>query len=1752
MDRAKKARTPLRTALTRTIHDVNVELSQDAPDHDVLREKLNKLEDLEMKTTEFDTKVLDEMLDADADDDVYGAEHRAIEEYQDRIRVAKMKIHKILDGTVDPVEPTSSVVCLSTNGEKRRTYKLPTIEMKKFTGDLKEWLGWWAQFEKIHDDDELHPTDKFQYLLQATVEGSRARRLVDGYPQTADNYPKVIEALIDRYGDKVLLTELYVRQLARLVVMNASKNNSRSLSNMFDELESSLRALESLGVTAEQSAAFLYPLVESSLPEDIQKVWQRSTLAGYDEEGKDKAVDERLKSLMKFLKMEVKGAERLSFVNAGIGNNQSDRRRDRRETREDFPTAAGLHSAEVRKCLFCEKGHESKDCGKASTMTYEEKKSKMDQRKCCFACLRTGHGVKKCKTFVRCQICSKRHYVVVCPELASIRSSPQKSSNGESSSREEVKNLTAASSHGTVLLQTLRVKLHGPRGAKVVRALIDSGAQRSYILNSTAIDLGLSSTGTQQLAHAVFGGQVTERRSHNQHEVRIESVRGSNQLVLSLLGQERICNTLPRIPKGSWLNQLKKEGVFLTDLQPGSLEIEVLFGADACAHLFTGIIKKIQESIIAVDTKLGWTVMGRLENLEESVSCQVITSCLDVADVERLWSLDTLGIRDPAERLSNKEEEEEARQHFLQTVSRAEDGRYIVGLPWIDKQKRIPDNRTIAEKRLQSATNKLRIADKYHVYERIFLDWLKEGIIEIANEDSANCHYLPHRPVFKPESTTTPVRPVFDASCKHGRNPSLNDLLQKGPNLIELIPSILLRFRRHQVGVLSDIRKAFQMIDVKEEDRDYLRFLWWDNKGQVIKFRHRRVVFGINSSPFLLGAVLQYHLSNVNEDEKETARKLMTSIYVDNCVCSFKTFREYLDFRKKSVELLAQAKMELRQWECSAVEDSRVDLLSGSKCGLESGSGSSQEAENSTTNVLGLCWDKEGDFLTIVLPKEQSVSVNTKRELLSSVAKLFDPMGFVSPTTLVPKLLLQQTWIIKLGWDEEIPESVKYQFDQWKSELSSLRSVKIPRFAFDLCDNPDSYELHTFCDASKCAFAAVVFVRTENRGKVSVQLLMAKSRVAPKKASTIPRLELLGCVIGARLCHSVTEAFGKEKIRKFFWTDSTTALAWIRRNDEWGTFVGNRVKQINELTNAVEWRHIPGPSNPADLPSRGCSPTQLLKSRWWEGPSWLQDKEEDWPSITSSEDEDLIVSERRKTKVMMLTATSSHAWYVSRFSTYMKNIRVMAWIRRFVGRTRKQSDQVGQLTVEEIKFAEFHIMKLIQQEAFPTKGEVIGGIRVVRNEDGLICVNTKLTQRQDHRSFRLPVLLPSHHPLVEQLIRYYHSIWCHGGVQFLMGKLREKFWVMKARSVIKSVISKCVKCRRFSTKSPCLPPAPLPKDRVTSGSTFQVSGVDLAGPLFLKNGTKVWVVLFTCAVYRCVHLEMVGSLTTEAFLLALQKFVCRRGRPDTIWSDNGTNFRGAVNAFKLLDWKRIEEETTIKMIKWKFIPPTAAWWGGWWERLIRTIKDMLKKMLGHSKLSWSQLESLLCDVERSMNERPLTYVSDDQDDLVPLTPSMFLYGPRMSSFPESEVFDAIGLRKAAASMNVLRGELLSRFRKEYLAHLVHRGKMEKQNKIQVGDVVLVGSDQKKRLFWPMGLVVELLPGADGHFRVAKVRVREGILLRPIQRLFPLEISSKSEVFPVSAEVIQKSKKPSELIQEQNQVTRAGRRVKKPQRYGSAS
>ncbi|UYV69246.1 hypothetical protein LAZ67_6002970 [Cordylochernes scorpioides] len=987
-------------------------------------------------------------------------------------------------------------------------------------------------------------------------------------------------------------------------------------------------------------------------------------------------------------------------------------------------------------------------------------------------------------------------------------------------------------------------------------------------------------------------------------------------------------------------------------------------------------------------------------------------------DLKELWDLEVLGIRDPIETCSKETKYQEVKEKFIDQIQRQKDRRYSVGLPW-RKEVTIPDNYHLAKRRLDISTRRVTLQNKLFEYDQIFRDWLDEGLIERVDESPPKVkgYYLPHRPVFKIESKTTPIRPVFDASCQGRNGLSSNQCLEKGPNLLERIPEILIRFREDKFGVSADIRRAFQMIAIRESDRDYLIFLWWKeaNGGALMAFGHKRLVFGLNCSPFVLSAVIEYHLQTVKGPQEKVAKMLAQSFYMDNCVASLETKLEVQEFQRTAIEIVEGARMSLREWEYSFEDNPR---------------------EKAITKILGVVWNKGEDILKCDFPKDLSLpSRLTKRLVLSIVQRIFDPLGFCAPVFVGPKLLLQRSWGLKIGWDAPLPGGIAREFQTWYDQIKFIELIKIPRHMWN--DHVFPSGVHIFCDASQIAYGAVAYLRSEVQGKIVLTLIWRKARLAPTKRMTIPRLELMAMVLGARLANSIQAAL-KRKCEMTLWSDSSTALSWIKKEIEWRVFVRNRVREIQSTTNLNDWRFVPGHLNPADLLSRGCSPYQFVRSRWWEGPEWLKEPKELWPISETSTSQRELGSEEEIMEVNINLNVDCNDWLLTRRSDYSLNIRIMAYVMRFIGKLKRQSTEAGPLKVAELNFAEKKLVTMIQEIVSIEKSSSIKSLKIFKNSEGLWCVESKLLHGQFPEEFKTPAVLPGDHPFVEQLIWEVHRKNGHAGVQFILSILREKIWIIRGRKTIGKIINGCIICKRFREKSLQRPMAALPESRIGLGKPFQTTGVDLLGPLYIKDGGKVWVAAFTCAVYRAIHLELVKNLEAGTFMMALHRFICRRGRPEKIFSDNGTNFSKLNRVFKNLNWSKIGKESSNKRIHWVFIPPAAPWWGGFWERMVRTIKQMMIKMLGHQKLNYVELQTVLCELEYLINNRPLTYVSEDDNNLKPLTPNEFLQNGPEPSFPELENLKPEMLHAKYKRLGQLKKELKQRFLKEYLGTLVQK------------------------------------------------------------------------------------------------------------------
>ncbi|XP_043244832.1 uncharacterized protein LOC122393157 [Amphibalanus amphitrite] len=724
-----------------------------------------------------------------------------------------------------------------------------------------------------------------------------------------------------------------------------------------------------------------------------------------------------------------------------------------------------------------------------------------------------------------------------------------------------------------------------------------------------------------------------------------------------------------------------------------------------------------------------------------------------------------------------------------------------------------------------------------------------------------------------------------------------------------------------------------------------------------------------------------------------------------------------------------------------------------------------------------------------------------------------------------------------LQWDDPLPAESAEVFGLWLEGLEILKDLHFPRrYSERAWQSSDAVELHAFSDASPKGYGAAVYLRVlQPDGAYTVSLVMAKGRVAPLKQISLPRLELLGCMLAARLVVFVRKALRLSDVTPCLcWSDSMIALAWIRASPrKWKQFVANRVEEIQSLTSPSSWSHVPSADNPADLTTRGLSAQELVTSRLWRsGPVWLSEQAgrpvvSDEPNAPDRADSEAAAEEVAVALTTTLSVTESPLDF-ERYSSLSRAVRVLGWVRRFIynarrasgtrGRRTRQSTASclrGELTSEELSEARRQLWALTQRDAYPEevralqsgrpvpKGSPLCRLNPFVGDDGLVRVRTRLQLADLSDDEVHPVLLPSCH-VCELLVREQHLLMKHAGVPTLVTALRGSFWIVGVRRLAKRVKRQCVSCQKQDARSCNAPVAPLPRSRVTQAPPFAVTGLDFAGPVFCLDQPrkKLYICLFTCAVTRAVHLELMDSMSLSDFLLALRRFAARRGMPSEIFSDNAATLKGADSY--------LQAQLGHLAPVWRYIAPQSPWWGGWWERLVRTVKSGLKKSLGRRCLGKTELETLLLEIESCVNSRPLMYSGDDADSSSPLTPSHFLIG-RASGFQSEPVEQPTGVSRDSLSIRArLRRERLDRFwdiwSAEYLRQLpVTVRKFRQQGQLKVGSVALIRGDNVPRLMWPLGVVTRLHPGSDGVVRAVDLRTAKGVRTRAVQRLHDLEV-----------------------------------------------
>ncbi|XP_062711767.1 uncharacterized protein LOC134289632 [Aedes albopictus] len=843
-------------------------------------------------------------------------------------------------------------------------------------------------------------------------------------------------------------------------------------------------------------------------------------------------------------------------------------------------------------------------------------------------------------------------------------------------------------------------------------------------------------------------------------------------------------------------------------------------------------------------------------------------------------------------------------------------------------------------------------------------------------------------------------------------------MLLKGPDLLTPLASVLCKFRERPVAVCGDLKQMFHQFRIRQKDAHSQRFFYREHPSQPVRTFVMDVgTFGATCSPCQAQYIKNLNAEE-NEDEfPEAADAIKEKHYVDDYLDSFDTEEEAIKVALEVTEVHARGGFCIRNWH----SNSDALLKRVGEPSAEQSKAISIDSENGAERVLGLLWLPKEDIIAFSSNPQLHDIAPTKRNILRCVMSLFDSQGILSHITIQGRMIIQDTWRNQTQWDDEVAEAIRLRWFRWIKLFEEVGQMRLQRSYFPgyTAAEVGSVELHVFTDASEEAFACAAYFRATIMGKVHVMLVMAKAKIAPLKSLSVPRLELMGALLGARLAKAVKEYHTLSIARRVMWTDSQTTLAWVRSQyRHYRPFVAFRVGEILSKTEATEWRYVPTQHNPADDATKWDKGHSIdVTSRWFRGPEFLHRPEIEWPEQRSTQSWE--TDEELRPSMVHRENLDENVYQIGKFSKWERLLRVVAYVHRYIAncywKSKKRELITGYLRQEELRDAENGLWRLVQASAYPEE------VLVLKQEDG----NTKKriertspvyklspfldehgVMRVDSRigavpyvtyDFKFPIILARHHHLTKLIVDYHHRRYLHANHETVLNEVRQRLHVSNLRTVVRQVIKECQTCK-ITKAAPVQPRmAPLPESRLAAmARPFSYVGLDYFGPIQVRlesSCVKRWVALFTCLTVRAVHLEVVHSLSTESCKMAVRRFVGRRGSPLEIRSDNGTNFQGASRELRdqivVID-HQLAETFTNSNTKRTFNPPSAPHFGGSWERLVRSVKTALGSLCTERNPDDETLLTVIVEAESIVNSRPLTSIPLESVYQEALTPNHFI------------------------------------------------------------------------------------------------------------------------------------------------------------------
>ena len=1630
--------------------------------------------------------------------------------------------------------------------------RVPCVEPPVFSGEVTEYVTWRDAFmslitgKGIPKEERLHHLNKY---LSASARTCIASIFMLSSPTAFDDAMALLD---ERFGNPFVIGDTYRTKLDDWPKIGG--RDGTSLRKFVDFLRQCETAKATVpGLEYLDDCREIRKLQEK-LPDWIVNRWARIVADVMDAQRRTPSFSE----FVKFLKKEsdIVNNPMTSLGPARGKNTSSDaataKPNDRKQTSrarslatgQAAEPAAGAPARRRLSCYCCSEGHMLHNCKQFLGMTVAARRDFVKRERLCFGCLGKGHMTKECTKKKTCDTCKRKHPTALHdpngpPNLrANATSFTPKEADPPASVAAPTAVATATTFHtrrgrhlSCMIVPVYLSHKQNPNRKQLVYALLDSQSDTSFVLTKACRELGVTGVSTT-LSLSTMHAQDKLIESERVKGLVVKGYNCNDVIELPpVYTRDIMPANRAHIPCASMADNWEHLKEVAEQLMPvtSDCEVALLIGYNCQRALIPRQVVASPTYVgpFAQRTDLGWGIVGIVDGGDgqpSSGTCHQVNVTFIERAKEIVSPRDVLNVLE-RDFLDNKQgvglSVEDTR--FLKIVSEGitqlPDSHYQMPLPFKADVIPLQNNIGMALKRLSGLKTKLdRNPDFKQEYTQFMADMLAKGYcseVPASEYNCTACWFIPHHGVYG----NGKLRVVFDCSAKHN-GISLNDCLLQGPDLTNNLLGVLARFRKEQIAIGCDIRKMFYQFKVVPKHRDYMRFLWYrdgDTGTSPIQLRMNGNTFGAACSPGLSNFGLKKLASDYEVEFGSDVKEFIhNDFYVDDGMTSVATVNDAVDLVQRTIGLCAKGNLQVHKF----VSNSR-EVLSRIDKDCRSDNIKAIDLSHDSLpmeRALGMEWCVESDTFRFRLGVKPHPI--TRRGLLSTVASIYDPLGLISPAILPGRRILQHLCLEGYDWDDEPPIDIVNRWKAWLADLEKLREAEIPRAVKPADFVVHKVEFHHFSDGSLSGYGFCSYLRLlDPAGNIVVSLVFAKSKVAPTKPTTVPRLELAAAVLAVRASLVLDYELKYPSASHYFWTDSKVVLGYIaNQSRRFHLFVSNRVGFIHTHTNINQWGYVPTGKNPADIASRADTGDRVLSPEWFNGPEFLRVEPVqacDTPVAFELSDDDKEVRKATSFASSVTLPASDILDRLDRIASYPRLIRVVALVFKFFLVTKRYIPRQGvqqSITVRDLRYAETKVIILAQEAYFSddikalSKGEQLLRSNPLYNldpfvdADGLLKVGGRLRRCADlDANIKHPVILPPKSHLTQLLIKHCHELVKHAGKGTTLNEIRQRgFWIISGASVVKRYVHTCVACRKLRACTQGQKLADLPADRVENTPPFTNVGVDYFGPFMVKEGRKQYKrygVLYTCLVSRAVHIEVAHSLTTSSFIHSLRRFISIRGPIAVLRCDQGTNFIGACNEFRNalanMEDNGIKSFLLKNQIEFRFNPPSASHFGGVWERLIRSVRSILDGTLLQCShlLDDESLRTFMCEAAAILNGRPLTVDNLNDPEMDVLTPNHLLTMKSRVLVSPPGVFCKADTYcvKRWRRVQYLVDQFWTRFRREYLHVLQTRRKWQAQSRnLACGDIVLIKDDNQPRNMWSLGRVVEAKASDDNLVRSVKV------------------------------------------------------------------